>query len=219
MSVVDQSTLAAGKVATGFSCPAVALYGNTGGVSTYNSGRRLARGVEVSLDVGTADDNRFSADNRTAESQEGIFESGNVNLTVDGLLIAARQLVMGLPTARSVTKGEGAGALTFNLYDHGDAQKIPYVGLGYITRYMSNGITTFVPTILWKVRFNQLGKSAATQDGDTIDWQTQAMTAVISRDDTPAHNWLSEGDDYTTEAEAWAVIAAIFGIGDAEEGE
>lgn len=216
MSVVDQSTLAAGKVATGFSFPAVALYENAGGVSAYSSGRRLARGVEVSLDVDTADDNRFSADNRTAESQEGIFQSGSVNLTVDGLLIAARQLVMGLPAAREVTVGEGTGALTFNLYDHGDNQKIPYVGLGYITRYMSNGIETFVPTILWKIRFNQLSKSAATQDGDEIDWQTQEMTAAISRDDTPAHNWLSEGDDYSTEAEAWAVIAAIFGIEDEE---
>lgn len=208
MSVVDQSTLAAGKVATGFSYPAVALYSNTAGVSTYSRGQKLARGVGVSLDVDTADDNRFSADNRTAESQEGIFESGNVNLTVDGLLIAARQLVMGLPAPREVTKD----SLTFNLYDHGDGQKIPYVGFGYITRYMSNGITTYVPTILWKIRFNQLSKSAATQDGDEIDWQTQAMTAAISRDDTPDHNWLSEGDDYTTEAEAWAVIAAVLGI-------
>lgn len=214
MSVVDQSTLAAGKVATGFSFPAVALYANTAGVSSYTSGRRLARGVDVSLNVDTADDNRFSADNRTAETQEGIFQSGTADLTVDGLLIAARQLIMGLPAAREVAVGEGAGALTFNLYDHGDSQKIPYVGLGYVTRYMSNGITTYVPTILWKVRFNQLSTTAATQDGAEIDWQTQALTAVISRDDTAAHNWLSEGDDYTTEAEAWAVIAAIFGIED-----
>lgn len=208
MSVVDQSTLAAGKVATGFSFPAVALYENNGGVTSYSSGLRLARGVSVDLDISTGDDNRFSADNRTAETQEGRFESGNVNLTVDGLLIAAKRLVMGLPVARAVTQGQ----LSFNLYDHGDAQKIPYVGFGYITRYMSNGITTYVPTILWKIRFNQLSKSAATEEDGEIDWQTQDMTAAISRDDTPAHNWLSEGDDYTTEEEAWAVIAAILGI-------
>ena len=213
MSVVDQSTLAAGKVATGFSFPAVALYSNTGGVTAYSSGQRLARGVDVNLNVDTADDNRFSADNRTAESQEGIFQSGDVDLTVDGLLIAARRLIMGLPAPREVVKD----ALTFNLYDHGDSQKIPYVGFGYITRYMSNGITTFVPTILWKIRFNQLSKSSATQDGDEIDWQTQSLTAAISRDDTADHNWLSEGDDYTTEAEAWAVIAAVLNIADTPE--
>lgn len=207
MSVVDQTTLAAGKVATGFSFPAVALYENTGGVVSYSGGRRLARGVSVDLDITTSEDNNFHADNRTAETSEGTFESGNVNLTVDGLLMAARRLVMGLPTATSVTKGN----LTFNLYDHGDAQKIPYVGFGYVTRYMSNGITTYVPTILPKIRFSQLGKSAATQE-EEIDWQTQDMTAAISRDDTPAHNWLREGDDYSTEEEAWAVVAAVLNI-------
>ena len=212
MSVVDQSTLAAGKVATGFSKPAVALYSNTGGTTTYSSGRVLARGVDVTLDVDSADDNKFAADNGTAETAPNKFTSGSVSLTVDGLLIAAKKLIMGLPSAREVTTGTGQSALTFNLYDQGDSQAIPYVGLGYITRYMSNGITTYVPTILWKIRFNQVGKTAATQDGDEIDWQTQSLTAAISRDDTSNHNWLSEGDDFTTEEEAWAVVAAVLGI-------
>lgn len=207
---MDTTGFAAGKVVTGFSMPAVALYSAVGTTVTYSQGRRLARGVGVTLDVSDNDENKFHADNVTAETAPRKFKEGTLQLTVDGLLIAARKLIMGLPAARTIT----IGTTEHNLYGHGDAQTIPYVGVGYITRYMSNGITSFVPTIVPKVRFAQISQAANTQEED-IDWQTQALSAAISRDDTAYHDWLIEGDDYATEAEAWAVIQAVLNFTEA----
>lgn len=46
-------------VTTGFSMPYVAKYANTGTTVTYTSGMDLARGVSLSLEIDTADDNNF----------------------------------------------------------------------------------------------------------------------------------------------------------------
>ena len=73
-----------GKVLTGFSNPWVALYANTGTTVTYSSGAVLARGVSVTItpdDVN--DDNIFYADNGPAETDPGVFSSGDLTLTVD----------------------------------------------------------------------------------------------------------------------------------------
>lgn len=89
---------AAGKVCTGFSKPYVALYSHDGTTITYTSGRVLARGVDVSIEPETSDDNAFYADNVQAENDAGTFTGGTLNLTVDGLLQEAEKLIMGLPT-------------------------------------------------------------------------------------------------------------------------
>ena len=189
-----------GRVITGFSYPYVALYSESGGTISYTSGQILARGVNVDLSIDAADDNNFYADNVVAESATGMFGGGTCTLTVDGLLTAAEKLILGLPTA----DGEGWTA-------YGDAASIPYVGLGFIVRYMSDGVTTYVPIVLNKVKFKMPNLSAATQE-EEIDWQTQELTAQIMRDDTNAHNWRYIGADVATEAAAEAAIRAFLGI-------
>ena len=162
--------MANGRVCTGFSKPYVALYSASQGEITYASGQILARGVDVSVEPGSAsDDNKFFADNVAAETSAGTFTSGTLTLTVDGLLAAAEKLIMGLPTADS----DG-------WYTYDDDQSIPYVGIGFIARYMSSGVTTYIPVILTKCAFQQLPMSAATQ-GEDIDWQTTQLTAQILR--------------------------------------
>lgn len=198
---------AAGKVCTGFSYPYVALYNNNGGTVTYSSGQELARGVEVTLSPEVADDNVFYANNVAAESVGGTFTGGEVSLTVDGLLIAAEKLIMGLPNPTTLTVGDSS----VSVYEYGEAQSIPYVGIAYIARYMSDGVETWVPTLLTKARFNTFETSHATQEED-IDWQTQDITASLMRDDTPSRNWKKIADDQTTEAAALAVIRAWLGI-------
>lgn len=198
---------AAGKVCTGFSFPYVALYNNNGGTVTYSSGRELARGVEVTLSPEVADDTIFHANNISAESVGGVFTGGEVNLTVDGLLIAAEKLIMGLPDPSTLTVGDSS----VSVYEYGQAQRIPYVGIAYIARYMSDGVTTWVPTLLTKARFNTFETSHATQE-ENIDWQTQDLTAALMRDDTAARNWKKVADDQTSEEAALAVIRAWFGI-------
>lgn len=191
---------AAGKVLTGFSLPYVALYGHSGTTVTYSSGQKLARGVSVSIEPESGDENNFYADNIAAESSPGVFTNGTVTLTVDGLLAAAERLIMGLPTA------DAQGFMHY-----GDDMSIPYVGIGFICRYMSDGVTTYTPVILRKCRFTSPGTDANTQE-EEIDWQTQELSAAILRDDTAKHDWKYVGGDEADEAAAEAKIKTVFSI-------
>lgn len=191
--------MANGRVATGFSMPRVAKYEATGTTVTYTGVMALARGVDVSLSPESSDDNIFYADNVSAESAAGEFTGGTVSLTVDGLLDAAARFIFGLPSADS------AG---WTAYD--DTMTIPYVGIGYITRYMSDGVTTYVPTVIAKARFSLPEKEAATQE-DEIDWQTQELEATLFRADDANRTWLYEGAPCQTEAAALAALDTKLG--------
>lgn len=192
---------AAGKVKTGFSLPYVALYSASGTTVSYSSGQKLARGVEASYDIETSDDNIFYADNIEAENDSGTFRSGTLNLTVDGLRMTAERLIMGLPAA------DGTSGLTA----YNDDQNIPYVGVGYIYRHQSEGEVTFTPIIFPRVKFNQIADSGSTQE-ESIDWQTQDLTATIKRAEDAKRTWRYVGDDEETEAAAEAVIKTFFSI-------
>lgn len=180
----------AGRVCTGFSKPWVARYSAEGGSIAYTGARVLARGVSVQVEPESSDDNNFYADNQLAESASGIFTGGTLTLTVDGLFVEAERFIQGLPEA---------GADGFTAY--GDNQQTPYIGAGYIARYMSGGVTTYVPTVVVKTKFNAPTSEAATQE-EEIDWQTQELTAAIMRGDDTNHTWKWIGADYSTEEEA-----------------
>lgn len=197
--------MANGRVLTGFSMPWVALYANSGGTISYSGGMPLARGVSVSLDVETSDDNDFYADNVLAETDTQGFSGGTVTLTVDGLKDAARKLIMGITATKSVTVGTD-GTVVFEQYD--DTQAIPYVGVGFVARYMEDGVTSYVPYILNKVKFNPEGLEAATQE-EEIDWQTTELEGSIMRDDSTAHAWKLIGAAQTSEAAAVDAYKAI----------
>lgn len=189
-----------GRVITGFSKPYIAVYANNGSTVTYSNGMVLARGVSVSLSPESSNDNNFYADNVTAESEGGIFTGGTAELTVDGLNPPARTLALGLPQA-------GQDGWT----GQGDDAEPPYLGVGYIVRYMSGGETIYVPTVLAKTRLSIPGEEAATQE-DQISWQTTPLTFNLMRDDTANHNWRFIGADFTTEAAAEAALKTKLGI-------
>lgn len=203
--------MANGKVCTGFSMPWVALYSAENGTITYSGGIPLARGVDVSLSVESNNDNDFYADNVLAESDTQSFSSGTVSLTVDGLKDAARKLISGVTTTRAVTpSGQGATAVDFDVYD--DDAAVPYVGIGFIARYMEDGVTTYMPVIINKCKFSPEGLDAATQE-ENIEFQTASLEATIYRDDSAKHAWKMVGADQTTEAAAYAAIQAILTAG------
>ena len=179
---------AAGRVCTGFSKPYIADYAESAGVVTYSNPAVLARGVKVELDPSVADDNKFHADNVDAEDAGGMFTGGTVKLTVDGLFTAIKRRILGYPEA-------GADGWTAV----GEGTTPPYVAVGYITRYMSDGVTSYVPTVLAKTKFQTPAENAETQEKD-ISWQTQELTANLFRDDSAAKNWKHEGAEYATEA-------------------
>lgn len=198
---------AAGKVITGFSAPFVAKYAATGTAVTYSGGIRLARGVNVSIAPSVADDNNFYADNVIAETEAGVFTGGEVTLEVDGLLDEAEELIFGLPEPQTLMVGERSVAIK----EYGAAMQIPYVGIGFVIRCQSDGLSYYTPVVLTKARFAMPETEAATQE-ENIDWQSQTLTATLMRDDTEDHNWKKVAEDQATEEAAIAVIQTILGI-------
>lgn len=196
--------MADGRIITGFSLPKVALYSATGGVVSYSGVMPLARGVDVSMDIETSDSQHFYANNILAESAGGQFTNGTLNLTVDGLKDAARKMIMGLPTESTIT----VGGESVKVLDYDDRMKIPYVGVGFVVRVMEEGVTSYVPYALKKVIFDTEGLEAATQE-EEVEFQTQSLTASITRDDSANHGWMRIAEEQATEALAEAVVLAF----------
>lgn len=199
--------MANGRVVTGFSKPYVAQYVANAGTVSHTGGMPMARGVSVDLDVETGEDNNFYADNVTAETAPGIFTGGKVNVTVDGLKTVARKFMFGLPKTRTITVNGEEVEVT----DYGDDMKIPYLGFGFLVRYQEDGVVTYEPTVLPKVRFATEGLSAKTQE-EEIDWQTRELSAEIMRDDSQKHNWKWIAAAQTTEEAAEKVLQVMLGI-------
>lgn len=211
---IDLSSLALGQVVTGFSFPVVALYNASGGTVTYSGGMDLARGVSLDPDIETADeDNVFYANNRSSESVPRRFKRGTVGVTVDGLLVAAEKLLMGIPASATsdVTIGSGQSAPTVAVTDYNDDQDIPYVGFGVVVRSQSNGVELYRAVVYTKCRFEQFDVPAATQEED-IDWQTTELNAALHRDDTAKHTWLRKSEFLETELEAYNAVRVMLGM-------
>lgn len=190
--------MANGKVCIGFSMPWVALYANNNGTVSYSGGIPLARGVDVEMSVEANSDNNFYADNVLAESDRRAFSSGTLNLTVDGLKTAARQMLSGITNTK--TSGTGSSAVTWDVYD--DDATIPYVGVGFVIKWMEDGVITYQPFIATKVKFAEPTITASTET-DTIDFQTASLEGTLFRDDSAKHEWkLTTPTDFTTEEEA-----------------
>ena len=196
--------MAAGRVLTGFSLPYVALYAVNDGTVSYSNAMQLARGVSVAIAIETGDGTNFYADNVAAESTGGVFTGGTVTLTVDGLKDVARKMIEGLATPTEIT----VSASTVQVYSYDSDQAIPYVGIGFIARYMENGVTSYVPMVLTKCVFDVDGLSAQTQEED-IAFQTQELTATIMRDDSAKHCWRKIASAQDSEAKAMYVLQAL----------
>lgn len=174
--------MANGRVITGFSHPVYSLHSGS-----TRTAKILARGVSASIEVESADSVDFYADNGLAETYGGGFTGGTLNLTVDGLLDAAENDIF----------GRTASAQGWKSFNKDDA--IPYTSVGFIVRYMSAGVTSYVPVILNKCRFNLEGTSANTQ-AESIEFQTQELSAAILVPESGT--WKMVGDAETTEAAA-----------------
>ena len=196
--------MADGKVITGYSKPRVAQYNYSQGVISYTNRMPLARGVEVDMEVEIGDATNFYANNTIEESVAGQFNGATAKLTVDGLKDAARNLIAGLVTDRIIT----VGGETVNAKAYDDLQVIPYVGIGFVVRYMENGTTTYAPVILPKAQFSPESIKAATQ-GESVEFQTTELEATVMRADDEGHSWKIIAEDQATEADAVAVLDAF----------
>lgn len=192
--------MADGRIITGFSKPYVAKYAESNGTVTYSAGMVLARGVEVQIEPEATEDNDFYANNVISENEAGIFTGGTLTLTVDGLKDAANKLIYGLPTADS----DG-------WYNYDTDQAVPHCGVGFVVRVQESGAVSFVPIILTKIQFNEPSTTATTAE-DSIEWQTEELTAQIFRDDTAKRCWKKLGTAVATEAAAEALIKNFLNI-------
>ena len=198
--------MANGKVITGYSKPIIAKYTYSSNTISYSDVTPLARGVEVSMEVEIGDATNFFADNTIAEAVAGQFNGATATLTVDGLKDTARDLIAGLVTSTSISVSTST-SVTAKVYD--DLQVIPYVGIGFVVRYMENGVTTYAPVILPKAQFSPESLDAATQ-GEEVEFQTTELQATVMRADDANHSWKIVCADQATEADAVAVINAYF---------
>ena len=155
----------------------------------------------MSITPDTPDDNQFWANNQQAESGPSKFRSGTATLTVDGLLIAARKMIRGLPAA-----GEDGWIAV------GDSASAPYVGIGVIQRWMSGGVEGWTPIILVKTKFEIPNDAAETEAEDGISWQTQDLTARLYRGDNANHDWKWIGGDFDSESDAKTAMLTKFGV-------
>lgn len=178
-----------GRVITGFSKPIYSVHAT--GTRTQAP---LARGVDVTIAVESSDSIDFYADNGKAESIGGHFTKGTLTLNVDGLLDTARNAIYGMTAPTSPD--------TWQSYKTTDT--IPYVAIGFIVRYVSDGVTSYVPFILPKCQFKPNGDSAKTQS-ENIEFQTQSLEATIYEN---ADNvWKLVGTDaYSTESAALTAL-------------
>lgn len=200
-------------ITTGFSKPYVAIYANEGQTVTYSGGMSLGRGVGLSLDIDTADDNNFYADNEVAETETAQFTSGTATYTVDGLEPEAAKLIYGLPETINVTVS--GKQVAFQGYGE---MKPPYVGVGCVRQTMMKGVTQYWPVILPKIKFGISSEELNTREG-SIDWQTEELNATIMRDDTKQKNWkYVTAEGMNTEEEAYTAVKAFLGDADSRGG-
>lgn len=194
-------------VTTGFSKPYIGKYSASGQTVSYSGGMKLGRAVSLSVEVESAEDNDFYADNVIAETETGTMTNATATMTVDGMEDDVAQFALGLPEPTSVEVGESP----VNAYDYGDNMNPPYLGFGAIRRKMLNGVTTYQPILFTKVKMSIPGSDYATQE-DQIDWQTEELTLSILRDDSANRNWKRVFASQTTEAAAENILKTILGV-------
>lgn len=187
-------------VTIGYSKPYVALYSGSGGKDTYTSGMSLGGGVSYSDSIEVADDNNFYADNRINETESGVFTSGEATITVNYLSAEAAKMCLGLTNQTAV------GDVQWDNYD--DDATPPDIGYGHVKKVMDNGNIQYIAFVLPRVKMALPNETAETQ-GETINWQTQELTATIMRSLNGKHAWRAVADTpFDTEDEAEAAVVA-----------
>lgn len=198
----------AGRVAIGFSKPYVAKYANSGTTVTYSDGQLLARGISVTITPEMSDDVVLWGDNRQIEIVPGRVTGGTCSITVDGLLDETEKLVYGLPAAETISYDSGK---TENVYVYGDSMKQPYVGLGFVAKFVSGGEYSYVPFVLNKCVFGLPNTNLQTAEEST-NFQTSEIEVNFYMDDSDAHAWKKVGAGVATEADAEAILKTMLNI-------
>lgn len=165
----------------GLSKPYFAIYSSNGSTVTYANGALLGKYTNLSISLDGQDANVLYADNAACESDQQ-FAGGSATVTTDDL--RADIMVSALGAKKEYFSGEDGDA--WIVFD--DDQSVPYVGLGGVIKKKVDGAQKWVAFVLNKIQFSTPGVEAATQ-GETVEWQTQELSATIMRSDAVKHPW------------------------------
>ena len=163
-------------ITIGAGYPWYAVYSASGNTISYTGIKQLARMVDVTIAVEGTDPVEFYADNALAESLLA-FSKGTLTLTVDGLDLADAKTILGLVEDS-----------TSHVYSDVEVPNIPFLGFGCVKRVMLNGTVSYIGIVLPKIKF-QMPEDAGTTQGETIEFQTQSLTATIYKDDASTPTW------------------------------
>ena len=165
--------------------PYVGVYKYENSAIAYTKGQLLAKAVEFSASIENNDDNNLHADDEIAET-DNTFAGGELTITTDDLLPDASALILGIEP-KDITVGEE----TYQELVYDDKAITPDMGFGIIIPKMKDGIRKYRTVFFHKIKFN-IPEDAATTEGESIEWQTPEISAVIMRDDTENRGWKSE---------------------------
>lgn len=194
----------------GLSKPWCAIYNydeDTGTV-TYSDGFSIGKYTEMSMELEGGDANNFYADNGVDESDK-TFAGGTMNTTTNDLLADKMLPLLGLKSEPIADGPEGAAWIVFD-----DDQQIPRIAQGGVIKKKVKGVTKWVAFVLPCIQYANPGIAAVTQ-GESIEWQTQSLTASIMRSDGPGHRWFQISTELDSESAAEAIVKKFLNITEA----
>lgn len=194
----------------GLSKPYYAIYSNTGTTVTYSKGGVIGKYTEFSLELEDGDNNILYADNGPAESDNS-FAGGTATVTTDDLIAERMLAILGLKKEAITEPALSTKDAYWLVFD--DDQDTPYIGLGGIIKKKINNATKYQAFILTKIQFTNPGLEAVTQ-GETIEWQTQELSATIMRSDEAKSRWFMISNELDSEEDAEKIIKAHLNITD-----
>ena len=192
----------------GLSKPYYAIYSATGSTVTYANGGLMGKYTELSIELDSGDANILYADNAAAESDQQ-FTGGTATVTTDDLRPDVTVAVLGAKEESITSEEITTTTPQWIVFD--DDQEVPYVGLGGVIKKKVDRAVKWVAFILNKVQFATPGIAAVTQ-GETIEWQTQELSATIMRSDAAKHPWFRMSSLLDSEADAEAAVKQYLSI-------
>ncbi len=187
----------------GLSKPYIATYVNNNGTVTYSARAMLGKYTEIDMSLDSADENILYADNGPAET-DSQFSGGTVTVTTDDLRADVFKTVFGLvEEAIATTMATTTPTPKWMVFN--DSQASPYFALAGVIKKKVDGAYKWQAFVLEKVKFRNPDLSVTTQ-GDTIEWQTPELEAMILRSDASGHPWYRLSTELDSEEDAAAAI-------------
>ena len=190
----------------GLSKPYIATYSNNGTTVTYETAALLGKAVSLELSLDGGSDNTLYADNAPVET-DNQFAGGSLTITTDDIDAATFKTILGLVEENAVGGSALETGTKWEVFN--DSQATPYMGFGGIVKKKVGGSIKYVAVAFDKIQFQNPAMSVNTQ-GDSIEWQTNELTATLMRSDNASHSWRRLSTPCETEAGAEAALLGFF---------